>query len=176
MQQEETIIKQLAKMIKDAQPQVDENPILLNKIFAAMEAKRKKRRFLFILLIVSIISTAGFLGIYEYYSRPTVMVGETVSQSFSLVHASSGACKLQYMVAIDHQIYSQTYQDKKIKKSTQAGTHHYSIKTNMKNAVKVPPLKVWEFNIYGEDGSEQDALQVIREMKETKGKRKPQEE
>jgi hypothetical protein len=176
MQKEEAIIKQFAKVIREAQPQVEENPVLLGKIFAAMEAKRKKRRFIWILFF-SLITGGGLMGVYGLYNKQHQVQHNTVLHAFTFTRVSLGLGKHVYTAALEQNREKQLQPTEGgIKKSTQVGTHHASIKPNKKNAVKVPPLKVWEFNIYGEDGSEQDALQVIRELKETKGKRKPQEE
>src|SRR5688572_17071781 len=76
MQKDEIIIEGFIRTINESSPNITGDPVLLDRVFDALEKKRKKRRFLAFFMVLTVVVSGLSVAIWGNYYRNN-QVGET---------------------------------------------------------------------------------------------------
>jgi hypothetical protein len=171
MQKNEIIIEKFITTIQESSLDVQGDAVLLNNVFKALEKKKKRKRFLAIFMMLTLVSTVLTIIIWGNYSRNNEMstnksmVGLTTHNKVDL---STGLPTINEVGVVGEQ------NDILPKKRTsqtlvkiQEGDLTVSYKFN-NHQVDVHTQESEEFiqiNVFGSDGSELDVFKMMEDLK-----------
>jgi len=168
MQKKEVIIDQFIKTIKDSSADVSGDPVILSKVFDAIDKKKKRRTIIGVISLVSFI-VVGLIstGIYFRSIELNQKFSNTGSTVKILSHTNTSAAVLSNIKILDEPVKEdlvvKTKPVKKEKKYTNLVTYKFS--NHKIDVLKDNSDAFIQINVFGVDGAEKDFLQMVEELK-----------
>ncbi len=171
MQRNDIIIKEFVKTIKESPLAVEGDPVLLSKVFEALEKKKKRRRFIAIFLFISIgLVGSGFVIRGLYLQNDRLKENKEVAGSSKHLIAqvqneisTLNDLKEKKVVPPTEEIIitpkKRTYNRKNV--------ISYKSKSHQIDIVKGETEEFIQINVFGVDGAEKDFLKIIEDLKKS---------
>jgi hypothetical protein len=171
MQRNEVIIEQFIKTIKESPLEVQGDPVLLGRIFDAMEKKKKKRWFLFFFFILAVVVGSGGLWIGLNYGNNELPAGTNMAGLTQHVEIDLYAGLIPTNVVKEE---ADVLPKEKVKRTATSNnkeqqnlTVSYKFNNNQVDVHKQENSEFIQINVFGSDGSELDVFKMMEELKES---------
>lgn len=168
MQKKEVIIDQFIKTIKDSPAEVNGDPMILTKVFDALDKKKRRRGFFALMSFISVVLVGIGVGIYYYqFAGLDKNLTDKISTK-KLMSTSETSADLMGKIA-DNRTDALNEVNNPVKpvatKKKLTNMVSYKFSNHKIDVLKDNSDAFIQINVFGVDGAEKDFLKVVEELK-----------
>jgi hypothetical protein len=171
MQKNEIIIDKFITTIKESSIDVQGDAVLLNNVFKALEKKKKRKRFLAIFMVLTLVSTALTVVIWGNYSQNNkLLTNESMAglTSHNKVDLNAGLPTINEVGEQGEQndvLPKKRTSQNLVKIQESDLTVSYKFNNHQVDVHTQESEEFIQINVFGSDGSELDVFKMMEELK-----------